>query len=69
MPGPSDAAARERRWAVVRFALGTAQVMGATGALVLLVQTGVNPLSIGAAVITCVLTTISVLLFGSRRPR
>ena len=69
MPVPSGAAARERRWVIVRLALGTAQVMGATAALFLLVQTGVSSLSVGAAVITCVLTTISVLLFGSRRPR
>jgi hypothetical protein len=61
--------ARERRWAYVRFALGTAQILGATAALVLLVQTGFNSWSLGAAVIACTLTTVSVLLFGSRRPR
>jgi len=61
--------ARERGWAVVRFALGTAQILGVTAALVLLVQTGVNPWSFGATAVTCALTTTSVMLFGSRRQR
>ncbi len=69
MPDPSGAAARERWWALARIALGLAQMTGATAALLLLVQTGVNARSLGAVVITCALTTTSVLLFGSRRPR
>jgi hypothetical protein len=54
---------------VLRLALGTAQIVGATSALLLLIQTGLNPWSLGAAVIACTLTTISVLLFGGRRSR
>jgi len=69
MPGPSGAPARERWWTLARLALGTGQMAGATAALILLVQTGVNARSLGAVVVTCALTTTSVLLFGSRRPR
>jgi hypothetical protein len=39
-------------------------MMGAVFALSLLLQTGVNSWSIGAAVLTCLLTSISVFLFG-----
>lgn len=69
--GASEPTARpdDRRWAVLRLALGTAQIVGATSALLLLIQTGLNPWSLGAAVIACTLTTISVLLFGGRRSR
>lgn len=72
MNGSEDAAApgsRERRWAFVRLALGTAQIVGATTTLLLLARTGVNAWSLGAAVVACTLTTISVLLFGGRRAK
>ena len=51
----------------LRLALGMAQMAGATIAIVLLVGTGVSQWTLVATVITCVLTTISVLLFGGRR--
>ena len=54
-------------WAIVRTVLGVAQVFGATLSFVLLLQTGVNSLTLGAIIITGLLTTTSVLLFG-RRP-
>jgi len=54
-------------WAIVRTVLGVAQVFGASFSFVLLIQTGVNSLTLGAIIITGLLTTISVLLFG-RRP-
>jgi ABC-type cobalamin transport system permease subunit len=57
------------RWGIVRVCLGMAQMAGATVAAVLLVETGVSKWSLLAAVIACALTTVSVLLFGSRRPR
>jgi hypothetical protein len=56
-----------RRWAVVKLALGTLQMMSATGAATLLITTGINPCSLTVVVLTCVFTTLSVLLFGSRR--
>ncbi len=59
--------ARARLWAAVRFALGMAQMAGATVAAVMLVSTGVTVASLSLAVVTCVLTTLSVLLFGSPR--
>ena len=40
-------------------------MMGAVMSFYLLLQTGVNALSLGAVVVTCLLTTTSVLLFRS----
>lgn len=57
---------RERRWALVKLGLGLPQMMSATGAATLL-MTGMNVWSLAMVVATCVLTTLSVLLFGSRR--
>lgn len=58
---------QSRLWAVVRFALGMAQMAGATVAVVLLVSTGVTAASLFAAIVTCVFTSVSVLLFGAPR--
>ena len=58
---------RTRRWAVARLILGMLQIFGAVVSLVLLLQTGFNTVSVGSVVITGLLTTVSVLLFGSRR--
>lgn len=54
-----------KAWAVVRMVLGLAQMMGAEASLYLLLQTGMSTLSLGAVVITRLLTTSSVLLFRS----
>lgn len=54
----------ERRWAIVRYLLGMAQMFGATFSAVLLFLTGVNSLSLGGVIITGLLTIASVLLFG-----
>ena len=59
--------ANERRWAIVRYLLGMAQMFGATFSAVLLFLTGVNSLSLGGVIITELLTTASVLLFGFGR--
>lgn len=61
--------AQPRRWARIRLALGTAQMFCAALSAVLLVKTGVSRLALGAVVLTCALTTVSVLMFGSRAPR
>ncbi len=53
----------ERRWAVVRILLGTAQVMGATVSAYLLLQTGTNAWSLGAVTVTGLLVVLSKLLF------
>jgi len=66
-PGGDRLTRRQRAWAVVRLALGIAQMMGAVGTFYLLLQTGLSALSLGGVVITCLLTTTSVLLFGRRR--
>ena len=58
---------KELAWAIVRLVLGLGQMTGAVVALMLLVQTGVNSLSFGAVILTCLLTTTSVLLFGRRK--
>jgi hypothetical protein len=59
----------EESWAIVRIALGTAQVFGATFSAVLLIQTGVSRPALLSVALTCLCTTASVLLFGSRRPK
>ena len=56
----------EKGWAVVRMVLGLAQMTGAVAAFYLLFQTGMNAQSLSAVVVTCLLTTIIVLLFRSR---
>jgi hypothetical protein len=67
--GDPNVARRVRYWSLFRLALGSAQIVGAVTSFVLLAQVGVTPLSLGVAVATCVLTTVSVLLFGDRRRR
>ena len=56
-----------RRWDAIRFALGMMQMAAATVATVLLFRIGVTTWSLVAAVMACVLTTVSVLLFGTPR--
>jgi hypothetical protein len=65
-PDEDAPTSKEKAWAVLQLILGQAQVMGAVVAIYLLVETGVNALSLGATVVTCLLTTTSVLLFGGR---
>jgi hypothetical protein len=55
--------AGEKRWALVRIALGLAQVMAATATAYLLVVTGVSPLTVWAAAGTVLLVVLSKLLF------
>ncbi len=49
----------------VRFVLGMMQMAAATVAAVLLWQTGVNTWTLVFVVTACVLTTVSVLVFGA----
>jgi hypothetical protein len=60
---------QELTWALIRLILGFLQIMGAVASLLLLVETGVNTVSLASVVVTGLLTTLSVLLFGSRTPR
>jgi hypothetical protein len=53
----------ERRWAVVRIILGTAQVMAATVSAYLLLRTGTNEWSVGALIVTALLVALSKWLF------
>jgi hypothetical protein len=62
-----DALAKSR--ARLRVVLGMAQIFMAVFSFVLLVKTGVNAISLASVIVTCLLTTISVLLFGSRYRR
>ena len=50
-------------------ALGMTQMAGAVVSLTLLLTGGVTTASLVAVVLTSVMTTVSVLLFGSRRVR
>ena len=58
----------EKRWAILRVALGLIQMFGASLSVVLLLKTGISQVSLFAVALTCLCTTVSVLLFGSRRP-
>ena len=51
----------------MRFALGMGQMAAAVVAAVLLLRTGVSAAALGAVVVTCTLSTLSVMLFGSHR--
>jgi hypothetical protein len=57
----------QHRWTVLRLALGMLQMGGAVVSLVLLVMTGVSPVTVTAVVVTSALTTTSVLLFGEKK--
>jgi cobalamin synthase len=63
------AEATNQRGAVARIVLGVAQMTAAAASLLLLVQTGVTPTTLVAVIITCVLTSTSVFLFGRKSPR
>jgi hypothetical protein len=68
-PDESPSRASDRRWAVVRILLGFLQIFGASLGVILLIETGVTRLSLLVVALTGVCTTVSVLLFGSLRPR
>ena len=64
MHAHSTKEAAQPRWkAFLRLAFGQAQVIGATAALVLLLQGGVSAPAIWAAVLTGIVTLTSILLF------
>jgi hypothetical protein len=66
-PTATKPARVDRRAAILRLALGVAQMSAAAFALGLLASDGFTARALAAAVIACTLTTVSVLLFGSRR--
>jgi hypothetical protein len=57
-----DILKNEKSRALLRFALSTAQMGGAVFSAV----TGLNRVSLTAVAVTCLLTGISILLFGFR---
>jgi len=62
--GPNTSPRASRRWRAFRWLLGFAQIGAAVFSVTLVVRTGINRWSLGSAIATCALTTISVLLFG-----
>jgi hypothetical protein len=56
-------------WGRVRFVLGMAQMAASVVAVVLLFGVGVTAISLTAVVVASSLTSLSVMLFGSRRHR
>jgi hypothetical protein len=54
-------------WHRLRFVLGMAQMAAPVIAVVLLFGVGVTPISLTAVVVASSVTSISVMLFGSRR--
>ena len=65
--GHSADSSESFRWGRVRFVLGMLQMELAVVAMVLLATVGVTPLSLAAVVLASSLTSLSVMLFGSRR--
>jgi hypothetical protein len=51
----------------IRFVLGALQMFGAIVSIVLLIAVGVARITLVAVIITTVLTTVSVLVYGSKR--
>ena len=49
----------------LRVFLGICQTAGVICTLTLLLRTSVNTVSLGSTVVTCLLTSVSVLVFGS----
>jgi hypothetical protein len=58
---------RDPRWQRLRFALGIAQMTGATIAFVLLITNGASRETLYAAILATLLTVTSLLLFGGSR--
>ncbi len=50
----------------LRFALGMLQIFGVVFTPVVVMESGVNKVSLLATVLTCATTSLSVLLFGRR---
>jgi hypothetical protein len=57
----------DRHRAMVRIALGFAQVFAAAFAGVLVFRVGIGPASCLAVLVACLLTVISMLVFRERR--
>jgi hypothetical protein len=50
----------------IRFVLGNIQMFGAVLSFVLIATTGITRLSLTVTILTCVTTSLSVMLFGRR---
>ena len=59
---------RQRRRAMLRFALGMLQMFGAVVAVILLIQTGVSAATLWATGITTACSLMSRLLFRGSSP-
>ncbi len=62
-PGQSGVSRKSRTLAALRIVLGLGQVVGAGISLILLLQTGVNRLSVWAAAVTGLLVWTSLWVF------
>jgi hypothetical protein len=60
---PKSAVVQPRWRAILRLALGQAQVFGATITLVFLLQGGVSALAIWGVILTGLMSLVSILLF------
>jgi hypothetical protein len=66
MENPTHPDLRIRRTAVIRIILGNAQMFGAVLAVVLLLLTGINGVTLGVAAATALLTVTSLILWRGR---
>jgi hypothetical protein len=53
----------------LRVLLGIVQMAGVVCTITLLIRTGVSTVALASAMVTCLLTSVSVLMFGSYRDR
>jgi len=58
---------KEVRWAIVRLILGQAQIIGAVVSVYLVIQTGINSLSVCAFALTTACTILSRLIFRGKK--
>ena len=65
-PDPDSARTSQRRRALLRVALGQAQMVGGLTSLILLLLTGVNGLTIAAVAATAALLATSLALFRGK---
>ena len=57
------------KWVTIRLSLGLLQITGVLVSLFCLSYYGITALALGSVVITCLLTSVSVMIFGDRWSR
>jgi hypothetical protein len=66
---PRQAADQARKWAIIRLILGQSQVAGATATLYFLITTGESAYTLWTALVTALISGLSICLFKLRKRR